>query len=101
MGVAAAGAHELSPGPPIPRHSPWPPPHLFPLALQAPADPPGLAAAVADRRADRRGRRRAAPTRLIGDRGGGGPVQVAGGRPDRRAGPGTPWVADHGRGSAG
>jgi hypothetical protein len=38
MGVAAAGAHELNPGPPTPRRDPWPLPHSFPLAHQAPAN---------------------------------------------------------------
>src|SRR5215218_9164719 len=59
MGVVAAGAHWVDPGPPTGRRHPWPPPRSFPLARQAAADPPGMAAAVADSHANCRGRRRA------------------------------------------
>src|SRR5215216_3037097 len=101
MGVVAAGACRLDPGPPAAWRHPWPPPRSFPLVRQAAADPPGMAAAVADSHANCGGRRRAAATRVFGDRGRRGPVELAAGRPDSGTGPGTPWAAAHGRGSAG
>src|SRR4029453_14089976 len=91
MGVVAAGTHELDQGPPAARRHPWPPPHPSDHDRQAAADPPGVAAAVADRYPDRPGRRRAAAPRGFGDRDAGGPLQVATGRPDRGAGPGAHW----------
>jgi hypothetical protein len=63
------------------------------LDWQAAADPPGLAA-VADRQPDRPGRRRAARTRGVGDRDGGGSVDAGADRADGRTGPGAPGPAD-------
>jgi sulfur carrier protein ThiS len=57
MGVVAAGAHQLDPGPPAARRHPRPPTHPSNLDWQAAADPPGMAAAMADSHANCRGRR--------------------------------------------